>query len=183
MPPDGIGRRFQQRHRLPDPVNRLRKVEIEPFTLEDLALPTPILIGCAPRSDVATMSRITTGQGLHTMESFAGLNLSLDETHLRRRRGRRIARESRCGSECKAIAGRPLTQRRPTGSLSPWLHEGLMSAGFTVAVMVARHRRAGKEVPARRIDQTRPVTELEGNGAWMKGRSPRKPRGCTILRR
>jgi hypothetical protein len=38
VPPDGIGQRLQKRRRLANPVRQRRAVQVQPVTLEDLAL-------------------------------------------------------------------------------------------------------------------------------------------------
>lgn len=84
------------------------------------------------------------------MQFFVGLDMSLDETHLRVvDEGGRIVKEGRCPSEPRAIGRAIRHQGRriehvglQTGGLSQWLHAGLMRESFSVAVMEARHVRA-----------------------------------------
>lgn len=72
------------------------------------------------------------------MEFFVGLDVSLEETHICVvDEGGRIIKEGRALSEPKAIAKAIRHQGRriehvglETGSLSQWLHDGLVDEGF-----------------------------------------------------
>ncbi|MFO7854448.1 MAG: transposase, partial [Paracoccaceae bacterium] len=84
------------------------------------------------------------------MQFFAGLDVSLDETHVCViDEGGRIIKETRAPSEPKAPAKAIRRQGRRIehvglegGNLSQWLCEGLVREGFSVSVMEARHVRA-----------------------------------------
>jgi transposase len=111
------------------------------------------------------------------MEFFAGLDVSLDETHLCVvGEGGRIVKEGRCASEPRAIAKAIRHQGRriehvglETGNLSQWLHEGLTREGFSVVVMEARHVRSALSAMRVKTDRNdaRGIAQLVRLG-WFK---------------
>lgn len=111
------------------------------------------------------------------MEFFVGLDVSLDETHICVvDEGGRIIKETRALSEPEAIS-RAIRHRGrriehvglEAGNLSQWLYEGLVTEGFSVSVMEARHVRAAFAAMRVKTDRhdARGIAQLVRLG-WFK---------------